>query len=132
MHCAPPFPGRTFRGGSVVMRDRKAPHAVQEAHDAAQTAVIELAARFIWAHEQQVRAESIGAVAPYVHIRIDRVAMRLADLGARRRDDAVGAKARERLLELQVAQLVHRNGDEARIHQMQDTMLRAPNVHPWW
>src|SRR5258708_33610883 len=97
MHCAPPFPGRTFRGGSVVMRDRKAPHAVQEAHDAAQPAVIELAARFIWAHEQQVRAEYIGDVAPYVHIRIDRVAMRLTDLGALRSDDVVRAKSRDQI-----------------------------------
>ena len=51
-----------------------------------------------------------------------RVAIRLVD------DHALGEQAGERLVEIEMAALAHRAGEEARIEQMQDRMLDAADI----
>src|SRR5579859_2879171 len=105
------------------------PDPVQKAYNAADAAIIKIAASFIWSHKQQVEPEDIRAKGGDIVVGIDDIAPRLGDLDATGRNGSIGAETLEWDLEVQMPQIVERHRDEAYIHQVQQTMLRPTDIH---
>ena len=85
-------------------------------------------ALFERAEEHQVHPHGIGAVLLDQRIRHDDVAAALRHLRAFIDDQTVRAELRERLFEVDEAEILQRHRDEARIHQVQHGVLVAADV----
>ena len=90
--------------------------------------VAEIAALLERAQEHQVHPEGVGAPAGDVLVGDDDVAARLGHLGAVLHDQAVRPELPERLVEVDVPQLVQHHRDEPGVQQVQHGVLVAADV----
>ena len=116
--------GRTA-GDAFVHRT---PDALQESAHTGDATVAVVSTFFVGTEEHEIGAEAVSTPALDQFIGVDDIALRLGHLGAFADDHSVRAEARERFLEVEVAAVVQRHRDEARIQQMQHGVLVAADV----
>src|SRR3989449_2494657 len=99
---------------------RRGPHLVQEAPDAHDAGLPEVAAFLEGPEEHEVHAERVRTPLLDVGVGDHHVAPRLGHLRAVLDDEPVRAELGERLLEVHVAQLPQHHSDKPGVQQMQD------------
>ena len=88
-----------------------------------------VATLFVRSQEHEIRAERVRAVFVDDGVGDNHIALRLRHLRAFGDDQPVRPEPRKRFLEVDVAQVLQHHAQEARVHEMQDRMLIATDVH---
>ena len=104
------------------------PDLLEEAPRPAEAVIAEVAAFLERPQEHQIHPEGVGPPLRDVLVGDHDIAARLRHLGPVLHDGAVSTELGERLVEVDVAQLVQHHRDEAGVEQVQHRMLVAADV----